>query len=75
MHVLSKHLGVGPVERVHKVTKSRVHSKERGNLRPKNVAREVFINVNRGAMDELEANEWVETYWEADSSDEEVEED
>ena len=44
-------------------------------MQPKNVAREVFINVNCGALDKLASNDWVETYAEPDTteSDDDVE--
>ena len=50
MHVLSKQVGVGAVERSHKKLKSVVATKHRNRLQPGNQNREVCVSANSSSL-------------------------
>ena len=70
--VLSKQVGVGAVERSHKVMKNVVFSKDRPQLDPAKADRDLFTNLNTRALDrvalvrDLDILDWVEYYGDED---------
>ena len=62
MHVLSKQVGVGPVERSHKKLKSVIATKHRNWLHPDNQNRQVYVNMNGPILRNVENPDYVEPW-------------
>ena len=61
--VLSKQVGVGAVERSHKVMKNVVFSSDRPNLDPGKADRDLFTNLNTRALDRVASTESPIPHW------------
>ena len=62
--VLSKHVGIGAIERSHKKLKNSVFSKDRNALQHEKINRETYVSYNLQKLDRLRDDEphWVEYY-------------
>ena len=74
MHVLSKQVGVGPVERSHKKLKSVVAAKHRNRLHEVNQQRQVFVNMNGPILRNVANPDYFEP-WNHDESNSDTDED
>jgi len=74
MHVLSKQVGVGPVERSHKKLKSVVATKHRNRLHEVNQQRQVFVNMNGPILRNVANPDYFEP-WNHDESNSDTDED
>ena len=70
MHVLSKQVGVGPVERSHKKLKSVIATKHRNRLHEANQQRQVFVNMNAPILRNVASPDYIEP-WNRESDSEE----